>query len=132
MQGIGLLTRKPVIPLLITSGIFAIGHFFNGSNTATSIGMVINMFIFGMTLGIITLGENSLETAMGVHIANNIFLTTIINSTGFFGDLPSLLTLGTGSALIIPSFILFPILLFIVFRNKWDKLLFVFKRRHRC
>ncbi len=130
MQGIGLITRKPVIPLLITSGIFALGHFFNGSNNLTGIGMVINMFIFGMTLGIITLGENSLETAIGVHIANNIFLTTIINSTGFFGDLPSLLTLGTGSALIIPSFILFPMLLFILFRKNWDKLQFIFKRRY--
>ncbi|NYB51096.1 MAG: RDD family protein [Methanobacteriaceae archaeon] len=129
MQGLGLLTSKPVIPLLITSAIFAVGHFFNGSDTPTGIGVVINMFIFAMTLGIITIGEKSLETAMGVHIANNIFLTTIINSTGLWEGLPSLFSIGTESAMIIPSFILFPILLFIVFRNNWDKLESLFKKR---
>ncbi|HOI39257.1 MAG TPA: RDD family protein [Methanobacterium sp.] len=131
MQGIGLVTRKPVIPLLITSALFALGHFFNGSDAATGMGMVISMFIFGLTLGIITLGENSLETAIGVHIANNIFLTTVINSTGIFGDLPSLLSLGTGSSLIIPAFILLPLLLFIVFRGKWDKLELITRKTYK-
>jgi hypothetical protein len=130
MQGIGLITRKPVIPLLITSALFALGHFFNGSDTLTGIGMVISMFIFGITLGIITLGENSLETAMGVHIAHNIFLTTVINSTDVFGNLPSLFIMGTGSALIIPAFILLPILLFFVFRKNWDKLEIIFRPRY--
>lgn len=130
MQGIGLISRKPVIPLLVTSTLFALGHFFNGSDTSTGIGMVISMFIFGITLGIITLGENGLETAMGVHIANNIFLTTIINSSNLFGNIPSLLTLGTESTLLIPSFILLPILLLIVFWKKWDKLQVIFKRRY--
>jgi uncharacterized protein len=131
MQGIGLITRKPVIPLLITSALFALGHFFNGSDNLNGLGMVINMFIFGMTMAIITLGENSLETAMGVHIANNIFLTTIINGTGIFNNLPSLLTIEAGSAMIIPSFILLPILLFIVFRGKWDKIQLISKRRFK-
>lgn len=130
MQGIGLISRKPVIPLIITSALFAIGHFFNGSDASTGVGIVINMFIFGITLGIITLGENGLETAMGVHIANNIFLTTIINSTGTFEGLPSLLNTGTESALIIPSFVLMPILLFIVFRNKWNKLESITQKRY--
>lgn len=131
MQGIGLVTRKPVIPLLITSALFAVGHFFNGSDVFSGIGVVISMFIFGITLGIITLGENSLETAMGVHIANNIFLTIVINSTGVFGNLPSLFSMGADSSLIIPSFILLPILLFIVFRKKWDKLEIISKKRHK-
>ncbi|WP_337971867.1 CPBP family intramembrane metalloprotease [Methanobacterium petrolearium] len=61
MQGIGLLTRKPAIPLLITSVIFAIGHFWNGNDVISGVGMVINMFIFGITLGIITLGKTALK-----------------------------------------------------------------------
>ncbi len=122
MQGIRLLTQKPVIPLLVTSVIFALGHFFNGSDAGTGLGMVISMFIFGLTLGIITLGENGLETAMGVHIANNFFLTTVINSTDFFGNLPSLFVTGADSVIMLPGFILFPILLFLLFRKNWDKL----------
>lgn len=131
MQAISILNKKPVIPLLITSLIFALGHFFNGSNVVMGVGMVINMFIFGLTLGIITLGENGLETAMGVHIANNFFLTTIIDSSGIFENLPTLLTIGSGSVIIIPSFILFPVLLFLIFRNKWDKFHNIFQNQYK-
>ncbi len=129
MQGIGMITRKPVIPLLITSALFAIGHFFNSSNVFSGVGVVISMFIFGLTLGIITLAENSLETAMGVHIANNIFVTSVINNTGVFEKLPSLLTVGSDSSLIIPSFILLPILLFFVLRKNWGKLKILSKKK---
>jgi hypothetical protein len=131
MQGIGMITRKPVIPLLITSALFAIGHFFNGSNVFSGVGVVINMFIFGLTLGIITLAENSLETAMGVHIANNIFVTIVINNTGVFEKLPSLLTVGADSSLMIPSVILLPILLFFVLRKNWGKLKILSKKRYK-
>lgn len=131
MQGIGIITRKPVIPLLITSTLFALGHFFNGSDVSSGVGVVISMFIFGLTLGIITLAENSLETAMGVHIANNIFVTIVINNTGVFENLPSLFTAGADSSLIIPSFILLPILIFILFRKNWDKLKILSKKRYK-
>lgn len=122
MQGIGLLTRKPAIPLLITSVIFAIGHFWNGNDVISGVGMVINMFIFGITLGIITLGENSLETAIGAHIVNNLFITTIISSPELLGNLPSIMTAGSQAAVGVPYFILPPILLVMVFWNKKDKL----------
>jgi len=131
MQGIGMITKKPVIPLLVTSALFAIGHFFNGSDVFSGVGIVVSMFIFGLTLGIITLAENSLETAMGIHIANNIFVTIIINNTGVFERLPSLLTVGADSSLIIPSFILLPILLFFVLRKNWGKLKILSKKRYK-
>lgn len=122
MQGIGLLTKKPAIPLLVTSLIFAVGHFWNGTDVTSGVGMVINMFIFGITLGIITLGENGLETAIGAHIVNNLFITTVISSPELLGDLPSILTAGSQSAVGVPYFILPPILLIMVFWNKKDKL----------
>ena len=93
MQGFGLLSKKPVMPLLITSAIFASLHYFNGSYTALSVDIVLQVFILGLTLGIITLGENGLETAMGVHISNNIFVSLIVNSPDNFGqNMPSLFT----------------------------------------
>ena len=113
IQGIGIITRKPVIPLLITSALFAVGHFFNGSDVFSGLGIVLNMFMFGLTLGIITLAENGLETAIGVHIANNIFVTIMINNTSVFENLPSLFTAGADSSLIIPSLILMPLLIFL-------------------
>ncbi|MCC7551349.1 MAG: RDD family protein [Methanobacterium sp.] len=127
MQGIGLLTKNPVIPLLITSVIFAVGHFWNGSDVSSGMGMVFNMFIFGMTMGIITLGEKGLETAIGAHIVNNVFITTVISSPDLLGNLPSLLATGTEQAVGVPYFILPLILLVIVFWNKMDKLQTVFR-----
>ena len=130
IQGIGIITRKPVIPLLITSALFAVGHFFNGSDVFSGLGIVLNMFMFGLTLGIITLAENGLETAIGVHIANNIFVTIMINNTSVFENLPSLFTAGADSSLIIPSLILMPLLIFFVFRKNWDKLKILSKKRY--
>ena len=131
MQGIGLLTRKPFIPLFITTVIFAIGHFWNGENFATGLAAVFNMFIFGMVLGIITLGENSLETSIGAHIANNIFVTTLVNGVDFVGDSPSLLTTGIGPSAGVPYFVLPFILLTVVFWKKSDRLSLIFKTQDR-
>jgi hypothetical protein len=131
MQGIGLLTRKPFIPLFITSVIFAIGHFWNGENFATGLAAVFNMFIFGIVLGIITLGENSLETAIGAHIANNIFVTTLVNGVDFVGDLPSMLTTGIEPSAGVPYFVLPFILLTVVFWKKSDKLSLIFKTQNK-
>jgi len=94
MQGFGLLSKKPVVPLILTSIIFAVFHYFNGSDTITSVDIVLQAFIIGITLGIVTLGENRLETAMGVHISNNIFASVIANNpSSFTQNLPSLFTL---------------------------------------
>ncbi len=93
MQGFGLLSRKPVVPLILTSVIFSLLHYFNGSYTLLSVDIVLQVFVLGLTLGIITLGENRLETAMGVHISNNIFASLIVNSPDNFGqNMPSLFT----------------------------------------
>lgn len=131
MQGIGLLTRKPFIPLFFTSVIFAIGHFWNGTSIITGITAVVNMFIFGMVLGIITLGENGLETAIGAHIANNILVTSIVGNVGIINDLPAMLTFGGGSSFGVPYFILPFILLTVVFWKKSDKIGLIFKTQDK-
>ena len=131
MQGIGLLTRKPFIPLFLTSVIFAIGHFWNGTSIITGITAVVNMFIFGMVLGIITLGENGLETAIGAHIANNILVTSIVGNVGIINDLPAMLTFGGGSSFGVPYFILPFILLTVVFWKKSDKIGLIFKTQDK-
>lgn len=93
MQGVSLISEKPIIPLLVTSTLFGLVHFFNGANLDQSISIVISTFIIGLMLGIIALADNGLETAMGVHIVNNLFVALIFNSadSGLPG-LPSLIT----------------------------------------
>jgi len=139
MQGLGLLTKKPFIPLLITSVVFAIPHYFNifyvnGATTLVGINWAIQAFIMGIALGIIVLGENRLETAMGVHIINNLFGTVVIynTSTGLFGNLPAIITVtSSGIPNIIAdaslSVLFLLVLLTVVFWNKWEKMYNIFK-----
>ncbi len=131
MQGLGLLTKKPVILLIITSLIFSLPHYFNGSYTLLSADIVIQAFILGLTLGIITLGENSLETAMGVHIFNNIFATIIVSHPDDIAqNMPSVFTtLSSPDPLIdtvgIVVYVL--VLLVIIFWGKKEDLFRVFR-----
>ncbi len=146
MQGFGSLTKKtrflkvipippigkiPVIPLILTSIFFSVGHYWNGSTPLEGIDLLLQTFVLGITLGIIVLGENRLETAMGVHIANNIFVTVIINDpSSIFGGLPSILSYTPTPNLLIDvtSVTLWSVLLLIIlFWNKKENLVNIFR-----
>jgi membrane protease YdiL (CAAX protease family) len=131
MQGFGLLTKKPVVLLIITSLIFSLPHYFNGSYTTLSVDIVLQAFILGLTLGIIVLGENGLETAMGVHIFNNIFATVIVNHPDDIGlNMPSLFTsLATPDPVIdtLGIIVYALVLLAIIFWGKKEDLLRIFR-----
>ncbi|MBZ2164816.1 CPBP family intramembrane glutamic endopeptidase [Methanobacterium spitsbergense] len=130
MQAVGLITKKPVIPLIITTLIFGLIHFNNGTDFTMSISIVISALIIGLMLGIIVLGENGLETAMGVHIANNIYVALILNSSNSGLDgLPSLITAQSTDPLSsIPLLILMVgIMIIILFWNKKENLYRIFQ-----
>jgi uncharacterized protein len=130
MQAIGLITKKPVIPLIITTLIFGLIHFNNGTDFTMSISIVISALIVGLMLGIIVLGENGLETAMGVHIANNLYVALILNSSNSGLDgLPSLITAqATDQLSSIPLLILMVgIMIIILFWNKKENLYRIFQ-----
>ena len=130
MQAIGLITKKPVVPLILTSLIFGVIHFFNGTNVTTSITIVFSATILGLMLGIIVLGENGLETAMGAHIANNMYVAVVFNtSDSGLGGLPSLITTETTDPLSgIPWLILMAsLMIIIIFWNKKEDLFRIFR-----
>ncbi|SCG86554.1 CPBP family intramembrane glutamic endopeptidase [Methanobacterium congolense] len=130
MQAVGLLSKKPVIPLLATSILFALVHFFNGTDLQMSVMMVAGTLVIGLMLGIIVLGENRLETAMGIHIANNMFVALIYNSTDSgLGNLPSIITVQQSDAVTgtIGIFIAAVAVLIILFWNKKSELRRVFQ-----
>lgn len=93
MQGFSLVSKKPWVPLVLTSLIFGSVHVLNGTNLYMDLSIVASTFIIGMMLGIIALGDNGIETAMGVHIANNLYVALFLNSadSGLPG-LPSMVT----------------------------------------
>ncbi len=93
MQGFSLIFKKPVVSLVLTTVIFGSIHYFNGSSISNSISIVISAMILGLMLGVIVLGENGIETAIGVHIANNLSVAVVLNSSDSgMGNLPSLIT----------------------------------------
>jgi membrane protease YdiL (CAAX protease family) len=74
MQGISRWSVVRWIPLLITSALFGLMHLMNPevAEFGTSIMMTYYMGV-GLFLGILTLMDDSLELALGVHAATNIF-----------------------------------------------------------
>jgi uncharacterized protein len=130
MQGFRLISKKPVVPLVLTALIFGSIHFYNGTSLLTSLTIVISAVILGLMLGIIVLGENGLETAMGVHIANNMFVAIILNSSDSgMSNLPSLITAQTTDPYSgIPLLILMAgILILIIFWNDRKAFLRIFQ-----
>jgi len=129
MQAFGLLSKKPIIPLLSTSIIFGLVHVMNGSNMTISGFPVIEAAIIGLMLGIITLGEDSIETATGIHIINNLYAALIVSAQGsVLGDVPSVFTAPYDPYSSILWTIIFSVIaIIVIFWGKKDKLLNIFR-----
>lgn len=121
---------KPWVPLLITSIIFGCVHFWNGTSLYVDLSIVCSTFIIGLMLGIITLGENGIETAMGIHIANNLYVSLLYNSTdsGLPG-LPSVVTAEASDPFAgLPILALAALLVIVIlFWNRKDDLIRIFR-----
>lgn len=73
-QSISIFTKRAIVPLLISAVLFGIAHMFNPEVEAFGWEvMFLYYFGFGLTLGIITVIDNGLEIALGMHAIHNIF-----------------------------------------------------------
>jgi uncharacterized protein len=135
MQGIGLLSKKPIVPLITTSLIFTIIHWWHCADVFSAMYVMSNIFIVSIILGITVLGENRLETAIGAHIANNTFVALIFTGQiGGLGNMPAILTFsscGTSDILIDSVISVLSALAFImiIFWNKKEKIQQIFKEK---
>jgi membrane protease YdiL (CAAX protease family) len=74
LQGIASLTKYPIIPVVATSLLFALAHMMNPEVSAYGWGvMFAYYFAFGFTLAVITIMDNGIEIALGMHAIHNIF-----------------------------------------------------------
>ena len=74
MQGFGLLFKSRIGPLLLTSLMFGAMHFMNPEVKEFGLGIMMTYYIgVGLMLGIVTLMDDGLELALGVHAATNIY-----------------------------------------------------------
>ncbi|MCK9151514.1 CPBP family intramembrane glutamic endopeptidase [Methanobacterium alcaliphilum] len=128
MQGIGLLFKKPFSVVIVSAICFAVLHWFNGSNLTMSASITGGAFIIGIMLGIITLADNGIELAVGIHIINNLYVSVIHSAPeSGLGSLPSLIVspmdpYTSPFSLIILS----AVVIFVLFRHRKDDLRRVF------
>jgi uncharacterized protein len=93
-QGLGLLTRNRLLLLGLPSMLFAAAHFANPEMGRGAVWMGLSYWAFGIFLSAITLRDDRLELAWGVHAANNMFIFLIVNSTDSALKTPSIWTTG--------------------------------------
>lgn len=126
MQGLGALLKNRWFPLVFTSVVFGLMHIANPEVEKIGYTIMIYYIGTGFFLGIITLMDEGLELALGFHAANNLFTALLVTANWTAFQTPSILkstadpTESTLAEIIVPVFVIFPILIFIFSRiYKW-------------
>lgn len=81
IQGLSQVLKNGIIPIMITSFVFSLAHMSNPE--VKEYGwqiMFFYYFLFALFLGCITLIDEGLELAFGIHFANNLISSLLINS----------------------------------------------------
>ena len=82
MQGLSLLIKRPVLLCVVAGLLFAIPHLANPELKAGFWLVAPQYLIVGFALAFITLKDNGLELALGVHTANNLFVGLLVSFPG--------------------------------------------------
>lgn len=81
--GLYQLVRKPIFPLVITSLMFGLMHGMNPEIAQFGFWKMMIFYIgMGAFLGLLTLLDESLELALGIHFANNLFGALFVSFEG--------------------------------------------------
>ncbi len=78
VQGASLISRNHVFLALLSGLLFMLPHLFNPEMAANFWVMAFSYFLFGAFLAWVSLVDGTLELAIGVHVANNLFATLAI------------------------------------------------------
>ncbi|MDG5491853.1 CPBP family intramembrane glutamic endopeptidase [Psychroserpens sp. SPM9] len=125
MQGFGMLAKNKLFPLIMTSLIFGLLHIANPEIDKLGYSLLIYYIGTGLFLGIMTLMDEGTELALGFHAANNLFTALLVTTDWTVFQTHSILKDVSEPKLefidmILPVFIIFPIILFIFSKvYKW-------------
>lgn len=124
MQGIGVNAKNRWLPLILTSVIFGGLHIANPE--VSKIGYIIMVYYIGtgLFLGIMTLMDEGMELALGYHAGNNLVAALLVTADWTVFQTHSILKdmsePTAGLDILIPVFVMFPTLLFIMSKKyKW-------------
>jgi len=119
MQGISLKSRKSLVPIIITSLIFMLLHLANPEVASSFLLLAAYYLGLALFLAIITVKDNTLELALGVHAANNLFNVVLANYKNSALPSPSIFTSQQLNPLFnLISFILMALIFYAVFFRK--------------
>ncbi len=79
MQWLGRYMPYRIFPLLITSVSFGLMHITNPEVAAFGHAVLIDYVVVGLALGLVSLLSDSLEFALGLHFANNLFAALMVS-----------------------------------------------------
>ena len=80
IQGLSQIFKNGIIPLIITSLLFGLAHMSNPEVRAYGWPVMLTYFVgFALFMGALTLLDEGLELAFGIHFANNIISSVMIN-----------------------------------------------------
>lgn len=114
LQGLGLVFRRPVVPVLLTSLIFMALHGANPELNSNAALMLLYYFSVGLWLASVTLKDNRLELALGAHAATNLF-GLLVNYTDSALPVPSVFMVNTLDALYgLLSFLVLAVIFYVV------------------
>lgn len=81
MQGLALLFKNGIIPLIITSLLFGLLHMDNPEAKTFGWEIMLPYYsLFGLFLGALTLLDEGLELALGIHCANNLISSLLVTT----------------------------------------------------
>ena len=80
-QGLSLITKRPWIAFVLTSGFFAALHLANPEADGQVLPYMFDTFIFAMAMCWLSYADEGLESAIGVHIGNNLFVFALFGYT---------------------------------------------------
>ncbi|WP_066217908.1 CPBP family intramembrane glutamic endopeptidase [Formosa haliotis] len=119
MQGIGVISKSKLVPLVLTSIIFGGLHIANPEVAKLGNTIMIYYIGTGLFLGVLTLMDEGMELSLGFHAANNLFTALLVTSDwsalqtySIFKDISNPEESGL-MEIFVPVFIVFPILLYI-------------------
>ena len=92
LQAAGQLIKQPIVLAIATSLPFAMAHFNNSEMNRGGLWTGLTYGTLSLFLAAVTLKDNRLELALGIHAANNLFILLIANSVDSSLRSPSLLT----------------------------------------
>jgi uncharacterized protein len=92
LQGFGLRIRNHIVLSIISGMVFMLPHLLNPEAQLNYLLMGATYFVIGATLAYTTLRTGTLEIALGMHAANNLFTALFANAVVTVMPTPSLFT----------------------------------------